>query len=65
MNKMIDISKAIKIGELIDQLKGFTTEKCTTQVNKQTNDFFMNGIRTMKLSNTDLLNLSMASEPNN
>ena len=60
--KMTDLSKAIKIGEIISIVREVVLTENTLTINPKTNDFFMNGLRHMKISHSDLLNLSRDSE---
>ena len=60
--KMTDLTKAMKIGEIISVVRDFAHSQCSVTVNPKTNDFFMKGLRHMKIDHSDLLNLSMESE---
>ena len=62
IEKMTDLTKAIRIGEIISLVREFVNSEFKVTVNEKTNDFFMKGLRHMKIDNSDLLELSMQSE---
>ncbi|KAL7715966.1 Ras-GEF domain-containing protein [Entamoeba marina] len=62
LEQMIDVTKAYQIGKIINSIRKVTTTP-PTSTNKQMHDFFMKTIRTLPLSNSDLLNMSLEAEP--
>ena len=59
----LDVSKALRIGTLIDQVKRSTSVPAEGTPNKQMNEFFIKTIHSMPLDNTLLLNMSIEAEP--
>lgn len=62
IEKMIDLTKSLQIGEYISLIKEYLNNDLSITINQKINEFFMKGLRHMKIDNSDLLKLSMDSE---